>query len=48
MLFRSILSKVDVGLPIELRAAYLKMLAGESVPKARRDAVAAKLREILS
>lgn len=43
-----ILSKVDVGLPIELRSSYLKMIAGESVPKAKRDAVAAKLREILS
>jgi hypothetical protein len=43
-----ILSKVDVGLPIELRSSYLKMIAGESVPKVKRDAVAAKIREILS
>jgi hypothetical protein len=39
---------VDVGLPIELRSSYLKMIAGESVPKVKRDAVAAKIREILS
>lgn len=43
-----ILSKIDVGLPVELRSTYLRMLAGESVPKGKRDAVAAKLREILS
>jgi hypothetical protein len=42
-----ILSKIDVGLPVELRATYLKMLAGESVSKNRRDAVAEKIKEIL-
>jgi DNA-directed RNA polymerase specialized sigma24 family protein len=43
-----ILSKIDMGLPTELRGIYLRMLSGEAVPKSKRDAVAAKIREILS
>lgn len=38
---------IDLGLPIQLRAAYLKMLAGEFVQKFKRRQVEDKIKEII-
>lgn len=41
-----IFKRIDEALPVELRATYLQMRAGESVPKARRDEVLTFLKEL--
>lgn len=38
---------IDETLPVELRATYLRMKAGENVPKAKRDEVLEFLKEVL-
>jgi hypothetical protein len=44
---RDALAKVDRELPVGLRESYLRMRAGVSLPKARRDEVEAAVRGIL-
>lgn len=41
------LALIDANLDVNLRATYLQMRAGKSVPKARREAVENAVREIL-
>lgn len=43
-----LLRRIDEELPVELRGYYLKMKAGVSVPKSRREQVEGAIREILS
>lgn len=44
---RELLGLIDENLPVEMRATYLQMRAGKSVPKARRTAVERVIRQIL-
>ncbi len=42
-----VIERIDAALPVELRATYLQMRAGVSVPRARREAVMEAVRAIL-
>ena len=44
---RELLARIDERLPVAIRATYLQMRAGKSVPKARRAEVEAAVRVIL-
>jgi DNA-directed RNA polymerase specialized sigma24 family protein len=44
---RELTDLIDRGIPLSLRADYLRMAAGESVPKARRERVRQAVRDIL-
>jgi hypothetical protein len=44
---REVLTRIDDRLPVELRAAYLRLRAGQSVPTALRREVEEAVREIL-
>lgn len=43
-----LLSRIDEMLDVSLRADYLRLRAGQALPKTRREAVEAAVREILS
>jgi hypothetical protein len=42
-----LLDLIDAQLPIELRADYLRLLAGEAVPEPRRERVQSAVQDIL-
>lgn len=44
---RELLARIDEGLDLELRATYLRMKAGENVPKGMRQRVEIAVREII-
>lgn len=45
--YNELVEKIDLVLPVELRAAFLKMRAGENVPQAIKDKIQEIVRECL-